>query len=78
MNTLDVDSPEGQTLESLVDKHGLLRVLETLGDICETKADRIQASYATSNAKDPLAWCWREAGKQMYHTSGLKAVEAVS
>jgi hypothetical protein len=66
-DTLDGDSGEGMALEAIVDKFGMLRVLEALGDICEAKAEHIAASYSDK----PLAQRWHARGKALYHTSGL-------
>ena len=64
---LDGDTPDGMTLENLVDTYGLLRILDTLGDICEAKAEHIRASYSD----EKRARKWSAKGKALYHALGL-------
>ena len=56
------------TLEKMIDTHGLPSVLEMLGDICHEKAEHIRTNWQDA----ALANTWRARGADMYRTSGHK------
>lgn len=54
-----------ETLESLIDKHGLLHVITALDLICSEKAEHIRANW-----QDKItAKTWDKAGNALYTAS---------
>lgn len=53
------------TLESMIDKHGLAYIVQELASICDDKSDHIQANYANGPSLDPTAANWTRAGARL-------------
>ena len=60
-------------LEAMVDRYGLARTLEVLGDVCMGKASHVEETWQDYG----LARAWGLAGSYMYTVSGSKRVNAL-
>lgn len=67
-------SPDFVTLEQLVDRHGLQHVLDTLGAICEGKAEHLRTNWQAVSAGDN----WTRAARAVELCAGKPAVQMVS
>jgi len=62
------------TLEQLIDKHGLGNVLSSIAGICGEKADHVRVSYSDERLADD----WDSASIAVSNCAGRQAVRKVT